>query len=138
MIDKNKIFGLFDNNNKKDSKELINSPEDILEEGYAKIGMFTKLVQNHFVFHAKLKAFLQKEDPNYDSDLAKINAEFAVFNRAWFYIRQLNLDKENHLSAFIEFKKSTFISALKSSIEYFQEEEKCAFLLKLQKLKEKV
>ena len=40
MIDKNKIFGLFDNNNKKDSKELINSPEDILEEGYAKIGMF--------------------------------------------------------------------------------------------------
>ena len=141
MIDKNKMFGLFDNNNKKDSKELINSPEDILEEGYAKIGMFTKLVQNHFVFHAKLKAFLQKEDPNYDSDLAKINAEFAVFNRAWFYIRQLNLDKENHLSAFIEFKKSTFISALKSSIEYFQEEEeyeKCAFLLKLQKLKEKV
>jgi len=141
MIDKNKIFGLFDNNNKKDSKELINSPEDILEEGYAKIGMFTKLVKNHFVFHAKLKAFLQKEDPNYDSDLAKINAEFAVFNRAWFYIRQLNLDKENHLSAFIEFKKSTFISALKSSIEYFQEEEeyeKCAFLLKLQKLKEKV
>ena len=35
-------------NNKKDSKELINSPEDILEEGFAKIGMFTKLVQNHF------------------------------------------------------------------------------------------
>ena len=139
MIDKNKIFSLFDNNNKKDSKELINYY--LFYCCYQIIGMFTKLVQNHFVFHAKLKAFLKKEDPNYDSDLAKINAEFAVFNRAWFYIRQLDLNKENHLSAFIEFKKSTFISALKSSIEYFQEEEeyeKCAFLLKLQKLKEKV
>ena len=64
-----------------------------------------------------------------------------LFLIMYFFGRQLDLNKENHLTTFIEFKKSTFISALKSSIEYFQEEEeyeKCAFLLKLQKLKEKV
>jgi|TARA_B100000780_G_scaffold157738_1_gene110362 hypothetical protein len=141
MIDKDKIFGLFDSENEGDGKVLINAPDSILEEGYAKIGMFTKLVQNHFVFHAKLKAFLQKEDPNYDSDNARENAEFAVYNRAFFYIRQLDLEKENHLSAFIEFKKEPFIKALKSSITYFEsveKYEKCDYLHKLEKLKNKV
>lgn len=141
MIDKDKIFGLFDDGTNPDGKAFIDVPSSILEEGFAKIGMFTKLVQNHFVFHTKLKAFLQKEDPNFDSDLARINAEFAVFNRAFFYIKQLDLEKKNHLSAFIDFKKKPFIEALESSIKYFEGEEqykKCAFLLKLQKLKEKV
>ena len=141
MIDKDKIFGLFDNESQGDGKILINASDRILEEGYAKIGMFTKLVQNHYVFHAKLKEFLQKEDKNYDSDLARINAEFAVFNRAFFYIRQLDLDNENHLKAFIEFKKEPFIKSLQSSIRYFEGEEKyerCALLHKLERLKEKV
>ena len=50
MIDKDKIFGLFDNESQGDGKILINASDRILEEGYAKIGMFTKLVQNHYVF----------------------------------------------------------------------------------------
>jgi len=61
MIDKDKIFGLFDDETNHDGKAFIDVPSNILEEGFAKIGMFTKLVQNHFVFHAKLKAFLKRK-----------------------------------------------------------------------------
>ena len=44
--------------NKKEEKRI--SIEEFIESPYAKIGMFTKLVLNHFVFQEKLKKFLNR------------------------------------------------------------------------------
>ena len=59
MIDKNKIFGLFGDENK--AHHITNLPGNELDVPFTKLGMFTKLIINHQVFHQKLEKFLKAE-----------------------------------------------------------------------------
>ena len=63
MIDKNKIFDLFGgkDDNEKAGEIIMNAPKDLFDSPIAKIGMFTKLIINHEVFHTKLKKFFEQE-----------------------------------------------------------------------------
>jgi hypothetical protein len=66
---------------------------------------------------------------------------FTVYNRAWFYINQINLTDKNHLDAVLDFKKEPFLSILEKVLKYFEnieEYEKCAKLLTLKKLKRNI
>ncbi len=137
MIDKNKIFQLFDDNGNEIRIANVKQVNDFLSGPYAKIGMFTKLIQNHKVFHLKLEKFLKKEQPNYNVEDTKEASEFTVFNRAWTYIKNIDIDNEDHLQAIINMEKKVFYTSLQSAIQYFQNEEeyeKCAHLFKIQKL----
>ena len=147
MIDKNKLFGLFgdakDTNNGSEAVALFHANQELLETPFIKIGMFTKLIVNHWVFYEKLKQFLSKEQPDYNVEETKKASEFTVYNRAWHYIKQINIDKEDHLNAIIEFKKDPFIPALEAAINYFEDPdveqyERCAFLFKILDLKKQV
>ena len=144
MIDKNKLFELFGSpNEKEDAQVLINLEKDFLEKPFAKIGMFTKLIVNNWVFHQKLQQFLSKEQPNFDIEDTKRASDFTIYNRAWHYIKKIDIDDENDLKALIEFKKEPFLKALESALEYFsdpdiEQYERCAFLLKIIKLKKQV
>ena len=63
MIDKDRIFELFGGkkgDEPKDIEELITADTDFLKSPMAKLGMFTKMVHNHEVFHKKLKKFFQQ------------------------------------------------------------------------------
>jgi len=137
MIDKDKVFDLF-------SKEMENdnlSIDDLMKDPLSKIGMFVKLIQNHEIFHKKLNQFLSKENPNYDIEQTKNASMFTVYNRAWFYINQINLTDKNHLDAVLDFKKEPFLSILEKVLQYFEnieEYEKCAKLLTLKKLKRNI
>lgn len=129
-MNKDKIFDLFveDNNSIK--------PLD-LPQGhyYAKIGMFTKLILNHFVFHAKLEKFLQKEEPTYSIQSTKEASEFVVFNRAWHYISQINPNDKEVVFAILDFDSKSLNKALESALQYFverEEYERCAHLFKIQ------
>ena len=100
MIDKDKMFSLFEQpEGKKDGKELVTFSNSLLEEPFTKIGMFTKLIINHNVFHQKLEKFLKAEKPDYDVQEARRASEFTVFNRAWHYISKIDLEDRNHLEA---------------------------------------
>ena len=137
MIDKNRIFQLFDDNGNEIRIANAKDINDFLSGPYAKIGMFTKLIQNHKVFHLKLEKFLKKEQPNYNVEGTKEASEFTVFNRAWTYIKNIDIDNEDHLQARINMEKKVFYTSLQSAIEYFQieeEYEKCAHLFNIQKL----
>lgn len=137
MIDKDKIFQLFvdgkeitDDKTKEDIKEFLNGP-------FAKIGMFVKLIQNHQVFHKKLEKFLKKEQPNYNVESTKEASEFTVFNRAWTYIKNVDIDDKDHINAIINFDPKTLLKVLNSSIKFFEnyeEYEKCAHLFKIQEI----
>ena len=137
MIDKDKVFDLF-------SKEMENdnlSIDDLMKDPLSKIGMFVKLIQNHEIFHKKLNQFLSKENPKYDIEQTKNASMFTVYNRAWFYINQINLTDKNHLDAVLDFKKEPFLSILEKVLQYFEnieEYEKCAKLLTLKKLKRNI
>lgn len=141
MIDKDKLFNLFSNpEENKDGKVILTVNHDFLEEPYAKIGMFTKLIVNHNVFHQKLNKFLKKENAKYDVLETKRASEFTVFNRAWHYISKLDLKDDNHIDALIEYKPEPFIESLDQAIRYFssdevEEYEKCAKLLEIKEIK---
>tara|TARA_X000001316_G_C920235_1_gene34397 strand:- start:831 stop:1250 length:420 start_codon:yes stop_codon:yes gene_type:complete len=135
VINKDKIFELFDDQVNK--KEVAIAIKNQLEGVYGKIGMFTKLILNHMVFHQKLEKFLKKENPSYNVGITKEASSYHVFNRAWQYIKHVDIDNEKHLSSILNFSKAPFKKALDLSLEYFEgveEYEKCAFLFKLSKI----
>ena len=137
MIDKDKVFNLFSNEMGNDSLSI----DDLMKDPLSKIGMFVKLIQNHEIFHKKLNQFLSKENPNYDIEQTKNASMFTVYNRAWFYINQIDLTDKNHLDAVLDFKKEPFLSILEKVLKYFEnieEYEKCAKLLTLKKLKRNI
>jgi|TARA_R110000822_G_scaffold138660_1_gene276294 hypothetical protein len=139
MIDKNKIFDLFGSPIQSE-KDFIEIASNMLDEPFNKIGMFTKLIINHIIFHQKLSKFLNQESNiamNFEE--TKRASAFAIFNRAWFYIKQIDLKSKNDFEAIIKFKKEPFLSVLDEAIEYFEDEEeyeKCAKLLEIKKFKE--
>jgi|TARA_R110000744_G_scaffold333316_1_gene438713 hypothetical protein len=141
MIDKDKMFSLFEQpESNSDGRDLISMNQSILEEPFTKIGMFTKLIVNHNIFHQKLEKFLKVEKPEYDVADARSASEFTVFNRAWHYISSIDLDDRNHLEAIMDFKTRPFVQSLNEAIEYFQRDnieqyERCAKLLKIKTFK---
>lgn len=144
MIDKNKLFSLFgssddDFDNKKSIKDLEKIMEEELESPINKLGMFVKLIINHLVFHQKLKKFLDKESSGaIDLETTKEAASFAVFNRAWYYIKDLDLKNKKHCKAVMDYKSGPLKQTLEEAISYFEEVEeyeKCAFLHTIHKLK---
>ena len=137
MVDKDKIFQLFvdgkqikDDKTKEEIKDFMNGP-------YAKIGMFVKLIQNHEVFHKKLEKFLKQEQPDYNVESTKEASEFTVYNRAWSYIKQIDIDNSDHLNAIINFDPKVFYKTLEGAVNFFEsyeEYEKCAHLHKIKEL----
>ena len=60
MINKDRIFNLFSTTPEvKEKEEKRISIEEYIESPYAKIGMFTKLILNHFVFQEKFPSFIK-------------------------------------------------------------------------------
>ena len=137
-INKDSIFNLFeDNSPKEEIIQVRKTLDDYIKTPFAKIGMFTKLILNHFVFHQKLQKFLEKEEPTYNVDSTREAAEFTIFNRSWSYIKKIDIDKESHIEAILNFNPKIFNKALQNAIWYFEsqeEYEKCAHLYKIQKL----
>ncbi len=139
MIDKNKIFNLF--NSEGGIPPNTNIKSMILDEPFTKLGMFTKLIVNHQVFHQKLEKFLKAESPNYSIEDTKSASEYTVYNRAYHYIKKIDLEDRNHLEAIMDFKKEELIDSLNRAISYFETEEayeKCAFLMKVKVFKKNI
>ena len=136
MIDKDKIFKLFVDGKEISGDKTEDEIKDFMNGPYAKIGMFVKLIQNHEVFHKKLEKFLKKEQPNYNVESTKEASEFTVYNRAWSYIKNIDINSKEDLNAIINFEHKALLKVLSSSITFFEvyeEYEKCAHLHKIQK-----
>ena len=136
MIDKDKIFKLFVDGKEISGDKTEDEIKDFMNGPYAKIGMFVKLIQNHEVFHKKLEKFLKKEQPNYNVESTKEASEFTVYNRAWSYIKDIDINSKEDLNAIINFEHKALLKVLSSSITFFEvyeEYEKCAHLHKIQK-----
>jgi hypothetical protein len=138
VIDKNKLFHLFDDTPDQETvSEVRTSLNDFIKSPFAKIGMFTKLILNHFVFHQKLQKFLEKEEPTYNVESTREAADYTIFNRSWNYIKKIDVDDPDHIEAMLNFNPKIFNKALQNALWYFEtqeEYEKCAHLHKIQKL----
>ena len=140
-MDPNNIFNLFDDENISKVAEPTKKLEDKLKEfkdsPTVKIGMFTKLILNHHIFHSKLEKFLKQEEPAYDVKSTKESSEFVVYNRAWFYLNQVDISQKEDVFAILDFNPNTLNNALESALLYFEDKEeylKCAHIFKIQQI----
>ena len=135
MIDKNKIFGLFNSDNKVEKKEE-NKPFTLnMDDPYTKIGMCVKLIQNHYVFHKKLEKFLKQENPNYSIESTKEASEFTVYNRAYGYLSKIDPNSKEHVKVIKSFDPKLIKKSLNTLLNYFistEEYERCAHIHKIQ------
>ena len=140
MSNINKIFGLFDDS------EDVNQPQEAVYVNFmdtpkGKIGMFVKLIQNNIVFRKKLRQFFKQIDQPFDEELTKKNSEFTIFNRAWHYIKQVDLQDHDALAAIVTFEPSILLDCLNRAIKFFEfteEYEKCGHMHKIAKLVKKL
>ena len=138
-VNKESIFKLFEENSeekeyfKNESKKL----EKVLNSSTFKIGMFTKLILNYHAFHSKLEKFLKKEEPTYNIESTKESSEFVVYNRAWFYLNQVDLSQKEDIYSILDFNPKLLNNTLESALLYFQNKEeylKCAHIFKIQQI----
>jgi hypothetical protein len=139
VVNKDKIFSLFDDSNPSQEQPIgsKNTLTSFNAGPYHKLGMFTKLILNHFVFHHKLEKFLQKEEPSYNVESTKEASAFVVFNRAYHYLSQVNPEEKEDIFAILDFNPKLLGKTLEQSIIYFEgleEYEKCAHIHKFQKI----
>ena len=129
MISKEKIFNLFDNSN-----STIDIHEDFMDSPYAKIGMFNKIITNNKIFFQKLKFSLDKIKKEYNEENIEIYTQFVTFNRAFFYINQIDIENILHVDALKCYDQDKLSNNLDLSLLYFEvneEYEKCAYLFKI-------
>ena len=131
MIPKDNIFSLFQN------EDTIEVYENFMDNPYVKIGMFNKIIRNNTIFNIKFKKFLDSADLNYDKDYIDSSSRFITFNRAFFYIKDIDVENSQHIDALRCHDFEGLILNLNSSISFFEEKEeyeKCSHLFKIKKL----
>ena len=100
------------------------------------IGMHKKLVLNHINFKKKALKFFKESNHELDIEDVKKAGEYVAYNKAWYYIKKINLSDKNHILDIIEYGDDLLETSLELAIQYFQdieEYEKCAHLLKILK-----
>jgi len=133
----NNIFNLFDNyqDNENDETSLL---IDFSEHPLFKIGGFNKIIKNHIFF----KQYTIKMFKNISSDLnideVEKAGEHLMFEKAWEYIRDLNMENPLHIECVENKASKEFSNNLELSLTFFEkleEYEKCAII---KKIKDKV
>lgn len=140
MIDPTKIFGLFDNGlNGMDADEVGLAMVNIKDTPEYKLGMFARIVMDHLNFNQKVIDFFLKSNDELEREDIQLAGEFVVYNRAWFYIKDVNLKEKKDWYALEKLANPKLQTALDLAIHFFEEKEeyeKCAHLHKLSQASE--
>lgn len=124
------IFGLFTSDDKLDMGgdtvffDFKNTP-------VYWIGMYKKLILNHVNFNKKITKFFKEANKELDIQDVKEAGEFVTYNRAWSYIKEINMDNKDHINAIKKYCDEYLDISLKLGISFFEqleEYEKCALL----------
>lgn len=124
------IFGLFTSDDKLDMGgdtvffDFKNTP-------VYWIGMYKKLILNHVNFNKKITKFFKEANEELDIQDVKEAGEFVTYNRAWSYIKDINMDNKDHINAIKKYCDEYLDISLKLGISFFEqleEYEKCALL----------
>jgi len=137
MLDPNRIFGLFDalnaNDNVSDSGEVY---VDIKDTPEYKVGMFTRIIMDHLQFNDRVIEFFSKANNELEKEDIENAGEFVVYNRGWYYIKELNLENKRDWYALEKMANLKTLTAMDLAVKYFEEREeyeKCAHIVKLSK-----
>jgi hypothetical protein len=124
------IFELFSSNEDLDGKnELVHI--DFTQTPTYWVGMYKKLVLNHINFNKKVLKFFKEANKELEIEDVKEAGEFVVYNRAWYYIQNVDINIEEHVLAIENYADEYLDTSLKLGIHFFEEQEeyeKCAHL----------
>ena len=124
------IFELFSSNEDLDG-ENDEVHIDFTQTPVYWIGMYKKLVLNHINFNKKVVKFFKESNEELDVVDVANAGEFVVYNRAWHYIQNVDINVEEHVIAIEKYQDEYLDTALKLGIHFFEESEeyeKCALL----------
>jgi hypothetical protein len=129
MIPAEKIFLLFDDD------DSLNLEENELNSMYMKLGMFSKIIENSSVIFLQVKAIFKSfKNVEWDFDKTIEVTHNIVFNKAYFYIKNFNIEDTKHIDTLKCFNYNRLVSNLNQTINFFEikeEYEKCAFLFRI-------
>ena len=135
-MDINNIFNLFLENptNTYISEEAQKLADMFQEHPLVKIGMFKKLIINYYTSGDKLLEFFNLTDTELNVEDIRKAGRFIVYNRAWGYIKEIDINNEIHKEILISVSNKELQISLNLAIKYFEEfeeYEKCSHLLSL-------
>ena len=134
MINVDNIFGLFDSQEDPDGGNISKTFIDFKETPIYYVGMYKKLVLNHINLNKKILKFLKDTHAELDMMDMKEAGEYITYNRAWNFIKNIDLNNPTHLEAVNHYKDEYLKTSLELGINFWvetEEYEKCAHLQKI-------
>lgn len=128
------IFGLFSHDEDDLSTDSKTTYIDLKSSPVYYVGMYKKLILNHINFNKKVLNFFKKANEEFNIEDIKEAGEFVVYNRAYTYIKNLDLEDYAHIEAIQHYIDEYLDTSLELGINFFkqyEEYEKCAFLLRV-------
>ena len=128
------IFGLFSHDEDDLSTDSKTTYIDLKSSPVYYVGMYKKLILNHINFNKKVLNFFKKANEELNIKDIKEAGEFVTYNRAYTYIKNLDLEDETHIEAIQHYIDEYLDTSLELGINFFkqyEEYEKCAFLLRV-------
>lgn len=140
-MDINKIFGAFNSSSKDDGWDYkgVNyyNPRTLpdIDENHPRyfVKMFQKLVINYTGYSDKIIDFFGQADPELNIGEVKRAGESMLFNKAYNYIQNIDIQDEYHVRVLFQEVNPKLKEALQKTLFYFENEEeyeKCAILKK--------
>jgi hypothetical protein len=134
MINMDNIFDLFGSQDNLDGTDNSTTLMDFKTTPIYWIGMYKKLVLNHLNFNKKIIKFFEKSNDELDLDDIREAGEFVTYNRAWGYIKKIDVLNKEHIKGIHTYSDEYLDTSLKLGISFFietEEYEKCAHLQKI-------
>ena len=134
MVNLDHIFHLFNSN--EDLEGVDNGEVHINFKNTPTywVGMYKKLIINHINFNKKIIKFFEKSNKELDLGDVKEAGGHVTYNRAWSYIKKIDISKKEHIKGVKVYADEYLDTALKLGISFFietEEYEKCAHLQKI-------
>lgn len=130
----NHIFHLFGPNDNLDGSDNDITLIDFKNTPVYWVGMYKKLILNHVNFNKKIIKFFQKTDKGLDLNDMKEAGEYVTYNRAWSYMKKIDISNKEHLKGIDAYADEYLDTALSLGINFFietEQYERCAHLQKI-------
>lgn len=133
-MDLDNIFSLFASNSNLVNEESSKVYIDLTNTPIYWVGMYKKIIENNQGLNYQFIQLIKKSTPELDEDEIIEAGEFYMFNRAFSFIKKIDMENEEHLEAIKKYTDSNLEKILKNNIKFFEKHElyeKCSVLKKV-------
>jgi len=125
------IFNLFNNDDEQLTNDETSLLIDFSDHPLYWISGFNKVLDNHLFFKKYTVKTFKNISPDMNIEALEQAGERLMFEKAWEYIKNINLNNPFHVECIKNKASKSFIENLQATIyhyEGFEEYEKCALL----------